>query len=180
MGLRDEVFLMSLDFHVAKMSSFICIISASVALKSSKESRQRDSLCILYAISHSTLRVRGLSLMYSHTVGQPGHRAQLIRLWEMLWASVSMTHTSRSESLLLIQWVWALLEVHSSTRAHMKSCITKSFKWGWSSLSIHLTTFSIISHQWILFLDGLPSIRTQGSKLPPCTLCCSARASRVP
>ena len=78
-GPRDEVFLASLDFHVAKISSFICIISASVALKSSKESRWRDSLCILYAISNSTLRVRGLSLVYSHTVGQPGHRAQLIR-----------------------------------------------------------------------------------------------------
>ena len=68
-GLRDEVFLMSLDFHIAKMSSFMCIISASVALKSSKESRWRDSLCMLYAISHSTLRLRGLSLVYSHTVG---------------------------------------------------------------------------------------------------------------
>ena len=79
-GLRDKVFLTSLDFHIAKISSFICIISASVALKSSKESRQRDSLCILYAISHSTLRVRGLSLVYLHTVGQPGHRARLIRL----------------------------------------------------------------------------------------------------
>ena len=33
-GLRDEVFLTSLDFHIAKISSFICIISASVALKS--------------------------------------------------------------------------------------------------------------------------------------------------
>ena len=79
-GPRDEVFLASLDFHIAKMSSFIRIILASVALKSSKESRQRDSLCILYAISHSMLRVRGLSLAYSHTVGQPGHRAQSIRL----------------------------------------------------------------------------------------------------
>ena len=75
-GPRDEVFLASLDFHVAKISSFIRIISASVALKSSKEPRQRDSLCILYAISHSMLRVRGLSLMYLHTVGQPGCRAQ--------------------------------------------------------------------------------------------------------
>ena len=80
MGPRDEVFLASLDFHIAKISSFICIISASVALKSSKESRRRDSLCILYAISHSTLRVRGLSLAYSHTMGQPGHRAQSTRL----------------------------------------------------------------------------------------------------
>ena len=80
MGPRDEVFLVSLDFHIAKISSFIHMISASVALKSSKESRQRDSLCILYAISHSMLRVRGLSLMYSHTVGQPGHRAQSTRL----------------------------------------------------------------------------------------------------
>ena len=79
-GLRDEVFLMSLDFHVLKMFSFRCIISASVALKSSKESKQRDSLCMLYAISHSTLRFRGLSLVYSHTVGQPGCKAQSIRL----------------------------------------------------------------------------------------------------
>ena len=46
-GPRDEVFLMSLDFHVAKISSFIHIISASVVLKSSKESKQRDSLCKL-------------------------------------------------------------------------------------------------------------------------------------
>ena len=78
-GLRDKVFLMSLDFHVLKMLSFRHIISTSVALKSSKESKWRDSLCILYAMSHSTLRVKGLSLAYSHTVGRPGHRAQLIR-----------------------------------------------------------------------------------------------------
>ena len=101
-GLRDEVFLASLDFHIAKISSFICIILASVALKSSNESRWRDSWCMPYAISHSTLNVRGLSLMYSHTVGQPGQRAQSIRLWEMSWASASMTHISWSESLLLI------------------------------------------------------------------------------
>ena len=78
-GLRDEVFLTSLDFHIAKISSFIHMMSASVALKSSKESKRRDSLCMLYAISHSTLRVKGLSLVYSHTVGQPGHRAWSIR-----------------------------------------------------------------------------------------------------
>ena len=78
-GPRDEVFLVSLDFHVAKISSFIHMMSASVALKSSKESKRRDSLCMLYAISHSTLRVKGLSLMYSHTVGQLGHRAQSMR-----------------------------------------------------------------------------------------------------
>ena len=51
-GPRDEVFLMSLDFNIAKISSFIHIISASVALKSSKESRRRDFLCMLYAISY--------------------------------------------------------------------------------------------------------------------------------
>ena len=78
-GLRDEVFLTSLDFHIAKISSFIHMMSASVALKSSKESKQRDSLCMLYAISHSTLRVKGFSLTYSHTVGRPGHRARSIR-----------------------------------------------------------------------------------------------------
>ena len=79
MGPRDEVFLMSLDFHVAKIFSFIRMMSASVALKSSKESKQRDSLCMLYAISHSTLRVKGLSLMYSHTMGRLGHRARSMR-----------------------------------------------------------------------------------------------------
>ena len=179
-GPRDEVFLASLDFHIAKISSFIRIISASVVLKSSKESKWRDSLCMLYAIPHSTLRVRGLSLMYSHTVGQPGHRAQSIRPWEMLWASASMTRTSWFESSLLIQWVQALLEAHSSTRARMKSCMTKSFKWGSLSSSMHSTICSIISHQQILFLDGLLSIRTWGSKLLPCTLRCSARALRVP
>ena len=42
-GPRDKVFLVSLDFHVARMLSFIRIMSASVALKSSSESRQRDS-----------------------------------------------------------------------------------------------------------------------------------------
>ena len=68
-GPRDEVFLTSLDFHVAKMFSFIRMMSASVALKSSRESKQRDSLCMLYTMSHSMLRVKGLSLMYSHTVG---------------------------------------------------------------------------------------------------------------
>ena len=54
-GPRDKVFLASLDFHVAKISSFMRMISALVALKSSKESKWRDSLCMLYAISHSTL-----------------------------------------------------------------------------------------------------------------------------
>ena len=78
-GLRDEVFLASLDFHILKMLSFRCIMSASVALKSSKESKRRDSLCMLYAMSHSRLRVKGLSLAYSHTVGQLGHRARSIR-----------------------------------------------------------------------------------------------------
>ena len=68
-GPRDEVFLTSLDFHVARISSFICMMSALVALKSSRESKRRDSLCMLYAISHSTLRVKGLSLTYLHTVG---------------------------------------------------------------------------------------------------------------
>ena len=68
-GLRDKVFLTSLDFHVAKMFSFIHMMSASVALKSSRESKWRDSLCMLYAISHSTLRVKGLSLVYLHTMG---------------------------------------------------------------------------------------------------------------
>ena len=78
-GPRDEVFLASLDFHILKMPSFRCIMSASVALKSSKESKRRDSLCMSYAMSHSRLRVKGLSLAYSHTVGRPGHRAQSIR-----------------------------------------------------------------------------------------------------
>ena len=67
-GLRDKVFLASLDFHILKMLSFRHIISTSVALKSSKESKQRDSLCMLYAMSHSRLRVKGLSLMHTHTL----------------------------------------------------------------------------------------------------------------
>ena len=50
-GPRDEVFLTSLDFHVLKMLSFRCIMSALVALKSSKVSKRRDSLCMLYAMS---------------------------------------------------------------------------------------------------------------------------------
>ena len=78
-GPRDEVFLASLDFHVLKMLSFRCIMSTSVALKSSKVSKQRDSLCMLYAMSHRRLRVKGLSLAYLHTVGQPSCRARLIR-----------------------------------------------------------------------------------------------------
>ena len=41
--LRDEVLLLSLDFHVARMLFFISIKSISVALKSSNESRQRAS-----------------------------------------------------------------------------------------------------------------------------------------
>ena len=78
-GPRDEDLLASLDFHVLKMLSFRCIMSASVALKSSKESKRRDSLCMLYAMSHSRLRVKGLSLTYSHTVGQLSCRARSIR-----------------------------------------------------------------------------------------------------
>ena len=128
MGPRDEVFLASLDFHVLKMLSFRCIISTSVALKSSNESKQRDSLCMLYAMSHSRLRVKGLSLTYSHTMGWLGHRARSMRPWDMSWASASMTRTSRFESWLLIRCARALLEAHSSMRAHMKSCITKSFR----------------------------------------------------
>ena len=42
-GLRDEVLLLSLDFHMARMLFFMSIKSASVALKSSNESRQRAS-----------------------------------------------------------------------------------------------------------------------------------------
>ena len=104
-GPRDKVFLMSLDFHVARISSFICMMSASVALKSSRESKWRDSLCMLYAMSHSMLRVKGLSLVYSHTVGRPGCRARSMRLWDMSWASASTTRISRFESWLLIRWV---------------------------------------------------------------------------
>ena len=78
-GPRDEVFLTSLDFHVLKMLSFRHIMSTLVALKSSKESKWRDSLCMLYAMSHSRLRVKGLSLAYSHTMGRLGRRAQWIR-----------------------------------------------------------------------------------------------------
>ena len=116
-GSKDEVFLASLDFHVARISSFIRMMSASVALKSSRESKQRDSLCMLYAMSHITLRVKGLSLAYSHTMGRLGHRARSMRLWDMSWASASMTRISWFESWLLIQWVRALLEAHSSMRA---------------------------------------------------------------
>ena len=50
-GPRDEVFLASLDFHILKMLSFRRIISALVALKSSKESKRRNSLCMLYTMS---------------------------------------------------------------------------------------------------------------------------------
>ena len=42
-GLRDEVLLLSLDFHVARILSFISIRSASVALKSFNKSKQRAS-----------------------------------------------------------------------------------------------------------------------------------------
>ena len=42
-GLRDEVLLLSLDFHVARMLFFMSIKSASVALKSSKKLRSRAS-----------------------------------------------------------------------------------------------------------------------------------------
>ena len=111
-GQRDKVFLASLDFHVARISSFIRMMSASVALKSSRVSKRRDSLCMLYTMSHSTLRVKGLSLAYSHTVGRPGHRAQSMRPWDMSWASASMARISRFESWLLIRCVRALLEAH--------------------------------------------------------------------
>ena len=42
-GLRDKVLLLSLDFHMARMLFFMSIKSASVALKSSSESRWRAS-----------------------------------------------------------------------------------------------------------------------------------------
>ena len=42
-GLRDEVLLLSLDFHVARMLFFMSIKSASVALKSSSKLRWRAS-----------------------------------------------------------------------------------------------------------------------------------------
>ena len=38
-GLRDKVLLLSLDFHMARMSFFMSIKSDLVALKSSNESR---------------------------------------------------------------------------------------------------------------------------------------------
>ena len=43
-GLRDEVLCLSLDSHMVRMSFFSFIRSASVALKSSNESRHRTSL----------------------------------------------------------------------------------------------------------------------------------------
>ena len=43
-GPRDEVLCLSLNFHVARMSFFRSIRSASVVLKSSSESRHRISL----------------------------------------------------------------------------------------------------------------------------------------
>ena len=43
-GPRDEVLHLSLDSHVVRMSFFSSIRSASVALKSSNESRCRTSL----------------------------------------------------------------------------------------------------------------------------------------
>ena len=43
MGPRDEVLLLSLDFHMARISPFMPIRSALVALKSSSESRWRAS-----------------------------------------------------------------------------------------------------------------------------------------
>ena len=43
MGLRDEVLLLSLEFHMVRMLFFMSIKSASVALKSSNESRWRAS-----------------------------------------------------------------------------------------------------------------------------------------
>ena len=68
-GPRDEVLLVSLDFHMARISSFMAIRSASVALKSSSESRQRASLYTPYVISHSTLMFRTWSFACSQTVG---------------------------------------------------------------------------------------------------------------
>ena len=43
-GLRDKVLCLSLDSHIVRMSFFSSIRSASVALKSSNESRHRTSL----------------------------------------------------------------------------------------------------------------------------------------
>ena len=43
-GLRDKVLCLSLDFHMVRMLFFRSIRSASVALKSSSESRCRISL----------------------------------------------------------------------------------------------------------------------------------------
>ena len=43
MGLGDEVLLLSLDFHMVRKLFFMSIKSASVALKSSNELRQRAS-----------------------------------------------------------------------------------------------------------------------------------------
>ena len=42
-SLRDEVLLLSEDFHMVRMLFFMSIKSASVALKSSNESRWRAS-----------------------------------------------------------------------------------------------------------------------------------------
>ena len=44
MGLRDKVLCLSLDSHMVRMLFFRSIRSASVALKSSNESRHRTSL----------------------------------------------------------------------------------------------------------------------------------------
>ena len=76
-GPRDKVLLASLDFHMARISSFIATRSALVALKSSSKLRWRASWHTPYAISHSTLMFRTWSFVYSQTVGQPGQRASV-------------------------------------------------------------------------------------------------------
>ena len=63
----------------------------------------------------------------------------------------------------------ALSEACSSTGAHMKLCTTTNFKCGFSSSSILSITFSIMRQWQILALDGLPSVKTLGSKVPSLT-----------
>ena len=76
-GLRDEVLQLSLAFQMERMLSFSSIRSASIALKSSSESRHKASQNTPCTTSHRTSTVRALFLMKLQTVGLPGQRAQV-------------------------------------------------------------------------------------------------------
>ena len=178
-GLSVEVLHLSLAFQMGRILSFSSFRSTFVALKSSNESRHRASLNTPCMTSQIRSSLKSLAPTKSHNVGLPFLSTWATMPCEILWASASTWWMSHLESQFFSWCWWALSEAFSSTRAQRKSYITTSLRCCSPSLAILSVTFWAINHWWILALDGLPSVKSLRSNVPPWALHWSTRASRV-